>query len=80
VCQDDPAFFEQWWRAAGEVGIRSHRLSREEARELEPNLAADILGAFTCPDAHVDVFSWCSQILKLRLRAAGRFLTLTRAK
>lgn len=53
---DDPAFFEQWWRAAGDVGIPSRRLSAEEARELEPNLAPDILGAFTCPDAHVDVF------------------------
>jgi glycerol-3-phosphate dehydrogenase len=53
---DDPAFFEQWWRAATEADIPSRRLSADEARELEPNLAPDILGAFTCPDAHVDVF------------------------
>jgi glycerol-3-phosphate dehydrogenase len=53
---DDPAFFEQWWRAAAEAGIPSRRLSAEQARGLEPNLAPDILGAFTCPDAHVDVF------------------------
>ena len=54
--QDDPAFFEKWWRAAGNAGIRSRRLSGEEARELEPRLATNIHGAFTCPDAHVDVF------------------------
>jgi len=73
--QDDPAFFEQWWRAAGEVGIRSHRLSREEARELEPNLAADILGAFTCPDAHVDVFRLVLANLEAAVARGGRFLT-----
>jgi glycerol-3-phosphate dehydrogenase len=54
--QDDPAFFEKWWRAAGNAGIQSRRLSADEAHELEPNLATNILGAFTSPDAHVDVF------------------------
>ena len=54
--QDDPAFYEKWWRAAGNAGIRSRRLSADEAHELEPNLAANIRGAFTSPDAHVDVF------------------------
>ena len=54
--QDDPAFFEKWWRAAGSAGIQSRRLNADEAHELEPNLASNILGAFTSPDAHVDVF------------------------
>jgi glycerol-3-phosphate dehydrogenase len=53
---DDPAFFERWWSAAQAAGIPSRRLSADEARALEPNLAENILGAFTCPDAHVDVF------------------------
>jgi glycerol-3-phosphate dehydrogenase len=54
--QDDPGFFEKWWRAIGNAGIQSRRLTADEAHELEPNLAANILGAFTSPDAHVDVF------------------------
>ncbi len=54
--QDDPKFFEQWWRAAAEAGLNSSRLTADEARALEPNLGNDILGAFTSSDAHVDVF------------------------
>jgi glycerol-3-phosphate dehydrogenase len=77
--QDDPAFFEQWWRAAGEVGIRSHRLSRDEARDLEPNLAPDILGAYTCPDAHVDVFRLVLANLEAAVAHGGRFLTYSEA-
>jgi len=73
--QDDPAFFDQWWRAAQVAGIRSERLSREEARELEPNLAGDILGAFTCPDAHVDVFRLVLANLEAAVARGGRFLT-----
>lgn len=76
--QDDPAFFEQWWRAAGEVGIRSHRMSRDEARDLEPNLAEDILGGFTCPDAHVDVFRLVLENLEAAVERGGRFLTYSR--
>jgi glycerol-3-phosphate dehydrogenase len=56
LAEDDPAFFERWWRAANEAGIPTQRLTAEEARALEPELAEEILGAFTCPDAHVDVF------------------------
>jgi glycerol-3-phosphate dehydrogenase len=54
--QDDPAFFDKWWHATGKAGIPTQRLSADEARELEPNLGSNIHGAFTCPDAHVDVF------------------------
>lgn len=76
--QDDPAFFEQWWRAAGEAGIPSRRLSREEAREMEPSLAPDILGAFTCPDAHVDVFRLVLANLEAAVERGGRFLTYSK--
>jgi glycerol-3-phosphate dehydrogenase len=76
--QDAPAFFEQWWRAAGEAGIHSRRLSREEARELEPSLAADILGAFTCPDAHIDVFRLVLANLEAAAGRGGRFLTYSK--
>jgi glycerol-3-phosphate dehydrogenase len=54
--QDDPAFFEQWFEACAKIGLPSARLSAEETLALEPNLSTDIVGAFTCPDAHVDVF------------------------
>lgn len=54
--QDDPSFFGRWESACRTVGIPSHRLSADEALALEPNLPKDILGAFTSPDAHIDVF------------------------
>jgi glycerol-3-phosphate dehydrogenase len=77
--QDDPAFFEQWWRAAQETGIRSHRLSAEEARDLEPNLAVDILGAYTSPDAHVDVFRLVLTNLESAVARGGCFHTYSEA-
>jgi glycerol-3-phosphate dehydrogenase len=73
--QDDPAFFDLWQRAAEQAGIRSRRLSADEARELEPNLAANILGAFTCPDAHVDVFRLVLANLEAAVERGGRFQT-----
>ncbi|MGB8481695.1 MAG: anaerobic glycerol-3-phosphate dehydrogenase subunit GlpA [Acidobacteriaceae bacterium] len=73
--EDAPAFFEQWWRAAAQTGIRSQRLSAEEARALEPNLATNILGAFTCPDAHVDVFRLVQANLEAAAARGGRFQT-----
>lgn len=72
--QDDPAFFEEWWRAAGNAGIRSRRLTAEEAHELEPNLARDILGAFTSPDAHVDVFRLVLANIQAAQARGARFL------
>jgi glycerol-3-phosphate dehydrogenase len=71
--QDDPAFFEQWRRAAEAAGIRSQRLSPDEARELEPNLTTNILGAFTCPDAHIDVFRLVLANLEAAVERGGRF-------
>jgi glycerol-3-phosphate dehydrogenase len=76
--QDDPAFFNQWWRAAEAAGIRSRRLSADEARELEPNLDTNILGAFTCPDAHVDVFRLVLANLEAAVTRGGRFHTYSK--
>ncbi|MGA3162220.1 MAG: anaerobic glycerol-3-phosphate dehydrogenase subunit GlpA [Terracidiphilus sp.] len=73
--QDDPAFFDLWQRAAEQAGIHSQRLSADETRELEPNLAANILGAFTCPDAHVDVFRLVLANLEAAVERGGRFQT-----
>jgi glycerol-3-phosphate dehydrogenase len=73
--QDDPAFFDQWQRAAEAAGIRSSRISADEARELEPNLATNILGAFTCSDAHVDVFRLVLANLEAAVARGGRFHT-----
>jgi glycerol-3-phosphate dehydrogenase len=76
--QDDPAFFDQWWRAAAAAGIRSRRLSADEARELEPSLAINILGAFTCPDAHVDVFRLVLANLEAAVARGGHFKTYSK--
>jgi glycerol-3-phosphate dehydrogenase len=73
--QDDPAFFDQWRRAAEAAGIRSSRMSADEAHELEPNLATNILGAFTCPDAHVDVFRLVLANLEAAVARGGHFHT-----
>jgi glycerol-3-phosphate dehydrogenase len=73
--QDDPAFFSAWWHAAGKAGIPTQRLSAEETLELEPNLATDIRGAFTCPDAHVDVFRLVLANLEAAAARGGRFRT-----
>jgi glycerol-3-phosphate dehydrogenase len=50
-------------------------VSAEEAREMEPNLATNIVGAFTCPDAHVDVFRLVLANLEAAVRRGGRFQT-----
>ena len=72
--QDDPAFFEKWWRAAGNAGIPSRRLTADDARELEPHLSENILGAFTCPDAHVDVFRLVLANIQAAKTRGGRFI------
>ena len=76
--QDDPAFFEQWWRAAAVAGIPSRRLSKDEALALEPNLSNNILGAFTCPDAHVDVFRLVLANIEAAVARGARFHTYSK--
>lgn len=72
---DDPTFFEQWRRAAATLGIPSSALTAEAARALEPNLAPDQLGAFTTPDAHVDVFRLVQANLEAALARGARVRT-----
>jgi len=50
----------------------------EEARELEPSLATDILGAFTCPDAHVDVFRLVLANMQAAVARGGQFHTYSK--
>jgi glycerol-3-phosphate dehydrogenase len=70
--QDDPTFFGRWKSACQKVGIPSDFLSAEAALALEPNLPKDILGAFTCPDAHIDVFQLTRSNLESAIaRGAG---------
>jgi glycerol-3-phosphate dehydrogenase len=54
--QDDAAFVRQWVDGCAKAVIPTERLSSADALALEPNLPTDIVEAYTCPDAHVDVF------------------------
>jgi len=71
--QDDPAFFARWEAACRQVGIPSQRLSADEALALEPHLPKDILGAFTTPDAHVDVFQLTRSNIESAVAQGGVF-------
>lgn len=71
--QDDPAFFSQWDEACAKVGMPTRRLSADDALALEPNLPEDILGASTCPDAHIDVFQLTLSNLQAAVARGGRF-------
>ncbi len=53
---DDPQYVQQWADGCNQIGIATQELSRDEALALEPNLPADIVKAYTCPDGHIDVF------------------------
>jgi len=53
---DDSQYVEQWASGCSKIGIPTWELSRDEALSLEPNLPADIVKAYTCPDGHIDVF------------------------
>ena len=53
---DDPQYVQQWADGCNKIGIPTRELSRDEALSLEPNLPADIVKAYTCPDGHIDVF------------------------
>lgn len=78
--QDDPKFFEQWFEASAQIGLPSKRLSADEALELEPNLPKDILGAFTCPDAHVDVFQLTLSNIESAVARGAQFRTYSEVK
>ena len=71
--QDDPAFFTQWENAAKSIGMPVERLGAGEALRLEPNLPGDVLGAFTCPDAHIDVFLLVLSNIEAAVGKGGTF-------
>lgn len=71
--QDDPAFFDRWDAACARIGLPTRPLDADEARALEPNLPDTILGAATCPDAHVDVFQLTLANLRAAVARGGRF-------
>jgi glycerol-3-phosphate dehydrogenase len=73
--QDDPKFFEQWFESCKQIDLPTERLSAEQALELEPNLPTDILGAFTCPDAHVDVFQLTLSNIESAVARGAQFKT-----
>jgi glycerol-3-phosphate dehydrogenase len=73
--QDDPNFFEQWFEACKKINLPSERLSAEQTLELEPNLPPDILGSFTCPDAHVDVFQITLSNVESAVARGAKFKT-----
>ncbi len=73
--QDDPNFFEQWFEGCKKIELPSERLSADEALAFEPNLPGDILGAFTCPDAHVDVFQLTLSNIESAVARGAEFRT-----
>ena len=75
---DDPAFIDQWHRAAEATGIEHKRLTADEAHALEPNLDGRVTGAFTCPDAHVDVFRLVLANLEAAVARGGRYATYSK--
>lgn len=75
--QDDPAFFDAWDKACADIGMPTEKLSAADTLELEPNLPDDILGASTCPDAHVDVFQLTLTNLQAAVGKGGRFRSYT---
>jgi glycerol-3-phosphate dehydrogenase len=73
--QDDPNFFEQWFEACKKIELPSERLTADAALALESNLPEDILGAFTCPDAHVDVFQLTLSNIESAVARGAQFRT-----
>jgi glycerol-3-phosphate dehydrogenase len=78
--QDDPKFFEQWYESCKKIGLPTERLSADDALALEPNLPPDILGAFTCPDAHVDVFQLTLSNIESAVARGAQFKTYCEVK
>ncbi|MBB6645464.1 anaerobic glycerol-3-phosphate dehydrogenase subunit GlpA [Halobellus ruber] len=57
--EDTDEYFERKLEGCRECGIPAEVLSAEEAREIEPHLAADIERAIRVPDGAVDPFRLC---------------------
>jgi glycerol-3-phosphate dehydrogenase len=78
--QDDPKFFEQWFESCKKIDLPTERLSADAALALEPNLPTDILGAFTCPDAHIDVFLLTQSNIESAVARGAQFKTYCAVK
>jgi glycerol-3-phosphate dehydrogenase len=78
--QDDPKFFEQWYEACKKIDLPTERLSADDALALEPNLPNDILGAFTCPDGHIDVFQLTLSNIESAVARGAQFKTYCEVK
>ena len=57
--EDEDDYFETKLEGCRECGIPAEVLSAEEAREIEPHLAADIERAIRVPDGAIDPFRLC---------------------
>jgi glycerol-3-phosphate dehydrogenase len=57
--EDTEEYFERKLEGCRECGIPAEVLSAEEAREIEPHLAADIERAIRVPDGAIDPFRLC---------------------
>jgi glycerol-3-phosphate dehydrogenase len=73
--QDDASFIPQWVEGCAKAGIDTTRLSRDDALALEPNLPHDTVQAYTCPDAHVDVFQLVLANVESAVARGGIFKT-----
>jgi glycerol-3-phosphate dehydrogenase len=73
--QDDASFVPQWVESCANAGIATEHLGRDEALVLEPNLPPDIIAAYTCPDAHVDVFQLVTANVESAVARGGVFKT-----
>jgi glycerol-3-phosphate dehydrogenase len=70
---DDPHYVEQWAAGCKQIGIPTQELSRDEALTLEPNLPVGLLKAYTCPDAHIDVFQLVLANVEAAIAKGARF-------
>ena len=75
--EDSPEFEERWLAACQACGIAATPLSVREARELEPELASDIVSVYRVPDAAVDGFRLVWQNVRNAVRHGAAFRTYT---
>lgn len=54
ITEEDVAYSHAFIEGCGDCGIPAQRLTKEEARRLEPNLTDDLLMAVRVPDATMD--------------------------
>jgi len=70
---DDAGYVQQWADGCKRIGIPTTKLSRDEVMALEPNLPATVQKAYTCPDAHIDVFQLTLANIQAAVTRGARF-------